>query len=229
MNLSKKGLIVSCYASYDINSGMDDSYIMTKIAQESVLGGAVAIRTNLEHVSAIKKSIQVPVIGIKKIAKGDGFRITPTMTEVDQLVNAGADLIAIDATHRERYDDLTLEEFIKSIRAKYPDLGLIGDISTLEEGITAFSYGLDYVGTTLSGYTPYSKNPIVFNQVPIPEPDFEIIEDLVKNGVNKIIAEGRYSSNEHYRKALDLGASFIVVGTMVTNPRAIVKNIVLED
>ena len=184
----KGGLIVSCYADSAINPYMDNSIAIQCLAQSCVAGGAKAIRTNLEHVKAIAEVVDVPLIGIKKIYKGDdplhsSFRITPTMDEVDQLVAAGVDGIAIDGTQRERYDDLSLEEFVNKIKNKYPELFVIADISTVEEGIRASKAGVDAVGTTLSGYTPYSKNPIIFGTVPSPDPDYEIIKELKTAGV----------------------------------------------
>ena len=90
----KNGLIVSCYAGADFNEEMARPETMLCVANSCIAGGACAIRTNYENVSAIKKAVQVPVIGIKKIYKsGDmfegDFRITPTLKEVEALLKAG--------------------------------------------------------------------------------------------------------------------------------------------
>lgn len=229
----KGGLIVSCYADPSINPYMDNSVAMACVAKSCVAGGASAIRTNLEHVRAIKEVIDVPLIGIKKIYKGQdelnsSFRITPTMKEVDALVEAGVDGIAIDATQRERYDDLTLEEFVSQIKEKYPNIFIVADISTLEEGIRAHKAGVDAVGTTLSGYTPYSKNPILFGTVPSPDPDYEIIEELRKAGIERVIAEGRINDGTKMKKCLEAGATSVVIGTSITEPKKIVKTILYD-
>jgi N-acylglucosamine-6-phosphate 2-epimerase len=226
------GLIVSCYAGHDLNEEMSDPYVMACMANSCVNGGAVAIRTNLENVAAIRKAVDVPLIGIKKVYKSGGiedsnFRITPTLKEVEELVNAGADIVAVDATKRERYDQFTLKEFIKKIREKW-DIGIVGDISTVEEGVAAFEAGVDAVGTTLSGYTPYSKNPIVFGTLPLPDPDYQIITELKQAGVPFIIAEGRIDSGTKMKKALDSGASAVVIGTSITEPKKIVKTILMN-
>ena len=227
----KGGLIVSCYASDDINTDMASEETMRRVAVSCVNGGAIAIRTNLENVREIKKAISVPLIGIKKIHgnKDDlsDFRITPTMKEVKDLYDAGVDAIAIDGTCRDRYDQLSLKEFIGQIKSTY-DLVVIADVSTLEEGIYAWNCGVDMVGTTLSGYTSYSKNPIVFGTVPSPEPDYEIIKQLVENGVEKVIAEGRINNGIQMRKALEAGAYAVVIGTSITEPRKIVKTILYD-
>lgn len=232
LNSIKGGLIVSCYASEDLNEEMNDPFVMACMAQSCLAGGASAIRTNLENVAAIRKVIKVPLIGIKKVYKSGGiadsnFRITPTLKEVKELVEAGADIIAIDATKRERYDDLTLSEFIKKIREQW-NVGIVGDISTVEEGLNAVKAGVDAVGTTLSGYTPYSKNPIVFGALPLPDPDYQIISELKAAGVPYIIAEGRVDSGEKMKKALAAGASAVVIGTSITEPKKIVKTILMN-
>lgn len=228
----KNGLIVSCYAGADFNEEMARPETMLCVANSCIAGGACAIRTNYDNVSAIKKAVQVPVIGIKKIYKsGDmfegDFRITPTLKEVEALLKAGADAIAVDGTLRERYDALTIREFISEIKRQF-NAFLITDISTLEEGVAAWEYGADMVGTTLSGYTPYSKNPIRFGTLPSPDPDYEIIAELKKAGVKHIVAEGRITNGEKMRKALDAGAYCVVIGTSITEPKKIVKTI-LQD
>ncbi len=228
----KGGLIVSCYAGSDFNPEMGVPQTMACVAESVVAGGACAVRTNYENVAALKAAVSVPVIGIKKVYRsGDmftgDFRITPTLREVEQLLEAGADGIAVDGTKRERYDDLTLEKFIGEIKKRF-NAFVIADISTLEEGVAAWNYGADMVGTTLSGYTSYSKNPIIFGQLPTPEPDYEIISDLRAKGVEHIIAEGRITNGEKMRKCLDAGAWSVVIGTSITEPKKIVKTI-LQD
>ena len=147
------------------------------------------------------------------------------MDEVDQLVAAGVDGIAIDGTQRERYDDLSLEEFVNKIKNKYPELFVIADISTVEEGIRASKAGVDAVGTTLSGYTPYSKNPIIFGTVPSPNPDYEIIKELKTAGVSRVIAEGRINDGSKMKKCIEAGAFAVVIGTSISEPAKIVKTI----
>lgn len=228
----KGGLIVSCYAGDDINPEMALPEAMACMARSCAAGGAAAIRTNLENVSAVRKAVDVPLIGIKKIYRsgdvnGGDFRITPTLKEVEALLKAGADGIAIDGTIRSRYDDLTLAQFIQEIKKQFHTF-VVADVSTLEEGVAAWEYGADMVGTTLSGYTPYSKNPIKFGELPTPEPDYGIIAELRAAGVKHIVAEGRYTNGRKLRRALDAGAHSVVIGTSITEPRKIVKTILLD-
>ena len=101
---------------------------------------------------AIKEETGLPVIGLIKI-KYPGFEsyITPTMKEVDELVEAGSDVIALDCTDMKRGDGKTVDQFITEVRTKYPDAILMADISTYEEGVRAWKLGMDIVGTTMSG------------------------------------------------------------------------------
>ena len=229
----ENGLIISCYAGPDINPEMGHPLVMAHMAKACLAGGANAIRTNAQNVTEVRKMIgdDVPLIAIKKIYENgyDGdFRITPTMDVVDELVSYGCDAIAIDATQRKRYDELTLEEYVAQIKEKYPELVIIADISTVEEGVRAWKAGVDIVGSTLSGYTPYSKNPIVFGSLPTPDPDYEILTELKEAGVGRIIAEGRYDSGEKLKKGLEAGANAVVIGTSITQPSKVVKNILMN-
>ena len=228
----KGGLIVSCYAGADFNAEMAVPETMVCVAKSCIAGGAKAIRTNCENVAAVKAAVDVPVIGLKKIYRsGDmisgDFRITPTLKEVEELIKAGADGVAVDGTVRERYDGKTLEQFIGAVKKEF-DSCVSTDIPTLDEGAPRWPCGADMVGTTLSGYTPYSKNPLPFGTLPSPEPDYEIIRELRAAGVPYIVAEGRITNGEKMRRALDAGAHSVVIGTSITEPRKIVKTILLD-
>ena len=125
----KGGLIVSCYAGADFNAEMAVPETMVCVAKSCIAGGAKAIRTNCENVAAVKAAVDVPVIGLKKIYRsGDmisgDFRITPTLKEVEELIKAGADGVAVDGTVRERYDGKTLPlwhcPLFRSVRHRLP-------------------------------------------------------------------------------------------------------------
>ncbi len=216
------GLIVSCYADADYNVLFDHPNAMEALATSVVRGGAVAIRVNAKHVEMIKKATEVPVIGIQKIYRDGEMRITPTLNEVAILVKSGVDAVAIDATKRTRFDGLLLAQYIGAIKREYP-VAVIGDISTYEEAVSAAESGIDAVGTTLSGYTPYSFIQGNLGEIPAPPPDIELVKRLSKTISIPIIAEGRYKTPERAAQALAAGAHAVVVGTAISNPQKIVE------
>ncbi len=216
----KGKLIVSCQALEGEPLYIEDNSVMPLMARAAKQAGAAAIRTNgVRDVIGIKEETNLPIIGIiKKGYEGYEQYITVTMDEIDQLVQAGADIIAMDCTLRERVDGRSVSEFIQTIKEKYPQIILMADISNLEEGINAWKAGIDMVGTTLSGYTEYTLK--------LEEPDFKLIEDLAKNIDIPIIAEGRIHTPEQATKALDLGAHAVVVGGAITRPLEIATRFV---
>ena len=220
LNKIKGNLIVSCQALEGEPLYIVDSTIMPLMARAAKQAGACAIRTNgVRDVIGIKAETGLPIIGIiKKSYEGYEQYITVTMREVDQLVKAGADIIALDCTLRSRADGKTVADYIKEIKVKYPEMILMADISNLEEGINAWKAGIDLVGTTLSGYTPYTEKSEY--------PDFKLIEDLAKSIDIPIIAEGRIHKPEQLVKALNAGACCVVVGGAITRPLEIAKRFV---
>ncbi|SNX54583.1 N-acetylmannosamine-6-phosphate 2-epimerase [Thermoanaerobacterium sp. RBIITD] len=212
----ENGLIVSCQALED--EPLHSPFIMAKMAKAAEMGGAVAIRANgYEDIKAIRKEVKLPIIGlIKKSYSGYIPYITPTIEEVDKVIKAGADIVAIDATKLIKPGNITTNDLLKEIKKLYPNVLVMADISTYEEGLEAEKIGFDIVSTTLSGYTDYSKKN--------DKPDFDLIESLAKDIKVPLIAEGRIWTPEEAIKALDLGAYAVVVGTAITRPQEITKH-----
>lgn len=216
----KGQLIVSCQALEDEPLYCEEMSLMPFMAKAAMLAGAKGIRANsVRDIVEIKKAVALPIIGIiKKDYSGGEQYITVSMKEIDELVGAKTDIIALDCTLRPRYDGITINEHIKNIKEKYPNIILMADISTFEEAKNAEKMGIDFIGTTLSGYTPYSKK--------IEGPDFELIEKLVKELNTPIIAEGRIYNPEQAKKMLDLGVHCVVVGGAITRPLEITKRFI---
>jgi N-acylglucosamine-6-phosphate 2-epimerase len=211
----KNGLIVSCQALS--NEPLHSPFIMAKMAKAAEMGGAVAIRANgYEDIKAIRREVKLPIIGlIKKNYEGYKPYITPTIEEVSAVVKAGADIVAIDATKLIKPGDISTKDLLREVKKLYPNILVMADISTYNEGIEAEKVGFDIVSTTLSGYTDYSPK--------IDGPDFELIEKLSKVLKIPLIAEGRIWTPEEAIKALELGAYAVVVGTAITRPQEITK------
>lgn len=213
------GLIVSCQALED--EPLHGANIMAKMALAAKLGGAAGIRANgAADIGAIKKIVDLPVIGIiKKVYGGSDVYITPTMAEVDALAEAGADIIATDATGRARPGGESLAEFYARARGKYPRILLMADVSTLDEAVRAEKLGFDIAATTLSGYTEYTKGTKL--------PNFRLLKRMIDALGIPVIAEGGICEPRQLKKAVaGIGAFAAVVGTAITRPREITRRFV---
>lgn len=208
----KGQLIVSYQALPSEPLYVEEKSIMYLMARAAKQAGSPCIRTSsIRDVLAIKEETDLPVIGIIKIVY-DGYDsyITPTMKEVDELYAADADIIALDCTMRRRGDGSTINEFIAQIKEKYPDVVLMADISTYEEGVNAWKCGVDFVGTTLSGYTDYSPK--------VDGPDVELVKKLSETIDIPVIAEGKVHYPDEAVQMLEAGAYAVVVGGAITRP-----------
>ena len=217
INQLKGKLVVSCQALP--HEPLHSSFIMGRMALAAKEGGAVGIRANTkEDIKEIKSQVDLPVIGIVKRDYEDSkIYITPTMKEIDELMEVKPEIIALDATRSVRPGGLTLEGFFRQIKEKYPDQLLMADCSTVEEALHADELGFDFIGTTLVGYTEQSKND------KIEANDFEIIREIVAKAKHRVIAEGNINTPEKAKRVIELGAYSVVVGSIITRPQLITK------
>lgn len=196
------GLIASCQPVDD--GPMDKPEIVAAMAQASVIGGAAGLRIEgVENLKAARPTVQVPIIGIVKRDLPDSpIRITPFLHDIEALAKAGADIIAVDGTHRPR--PVELESAVKKIH----ELGCLAmaDCSNLEEGLHCQKLGFNIIGSTMSGYT---------GGVVPKEPDYQLVKDLKKAGC-RVMAEGRYNTPELAKTAIEIGADFVTVGSALT-------------
>lgn len=214
----KDGFIVSCQAL--ANEPLFGSDMMAAMAVAAEAGGAAAIRANTPlDIAAIKMRCTVPVIGLyKKHYPDSEVYITPTFREVQEIVRAGADVVAIDSTAMTRPGNDTLERLIADIRKSFPETPIMADVSTFEEGIAAMQLGVDVVSTTMSGYTPHSPQQSV--------PDIALVARLAVLGKVPVFAEGRIWTIDECVRCFEAGAHAVVVGTAITRPQEIVRRFV---
>ncbi len=216
----KGKLVVSCQAL--AHEPLHSDFIMSRMAAAAEQGGAAAIRANgVEDVKAILRSVELPVIGIiKRDYPGSEVYITPTMTEIDELMSVAPQMIALDATLHQRPGELQLPELIAAIRAKYPSLLLMADIATLEEAVNAGHLGFDCVGTTLHGYTKETVGRKLALE------DFRFLREVLAAVELPVIAEGNVETPEMAARCLTLGAHAVVVGGAITRPQQITRRFV---
>lgn len=206
-------LVVSCQA--DAGSPMRRPAVIAALALAAELGGAGAVRVQgYADVAAVRAVTGLPLIGLTKTERADtDIYITPTSQEAVRLAQLGCEIVAVDATLRPRP-----EPFAQIARQVQAAGGLVmADVSTPEEGRRAMQGGADVLSTTLSGYTPYSPQ--------LAEPDWPLMQALAAEGF-PFMAEGRISTPAQARRALDLGALAVVVGSAITRPDVITRTFV---
>jgi N-acylglucosamine-6-phosphate 2-epimerase len=211
----RHGLVVSCQAPAD--SPLHNPMVIAAIARATVNRGAVGVRVDTPaHVEAVRQQVQVPIIGLwKQQILGCEVYITPQFHHAQAIAQAGADIIAIDATLRDRPNGETVKSLIAQI---HQTLGLpvMADVDTREAAIAAVEAGADLVGTTLYGYTDATRH-----QTP---PGFDLLAQLVTQLSVPIICEGGVASPQMAERAMDLGAYAVVVGTAITGIDALVAS-----
>lgn len=214
-----QGLIVSCQALPD--EPLHSSFIMSKMALAAYQGGAVGIRANTkEDIQAIQQEVDLPIIGIvKRDYEGSKVFITATSQEVDELIESSCEVIALDATTQTRPKE-SLSELVAYIREHAPNVEIMADISTLEEAKQADELGFDYIGTTLRGYTDYTKGHILY------EDNFQFLKDVLEAVDAKVIAEGNVITPEMFETVSNLGVHCTVVGGAITRPKEITQRFV---
>ena len=233
-------LIVSCQAYPD--SPLYGAEFIAAFAKCAELGGAGGIRACwAENIRAVKAAVKLPVIGINKVTCGESMRpdrvyITPSFESAAEVIEAGCDILGMDMTPRGRnWSEIGL--LVEQIKRAYPNMPIMADISTLDEGVMAEQLGADIVSTTLSGYTLESIRQMkgyeflleVYQSTgEIPEfpPDYDLIAALKKQISVPINAEGRFWERAEVQQGFASGASMVTVGSAITAPEAITKRFV---
>lgn len=209
---AQKGLIVSCQALP--GEPLYWQGTMARMALAAEQGGSIGIRANgPDDIRDIKATVKLPVIGLlKRDIPGSDIYITPELIDVQAIIDAGADVVAMDMTNRED----RAERVVSLIRHCHEaGVAVMADISTFEEGLLAEALGADLISTTMSGYTPYSPKQ--------EGPDIELVRQLAKRLKKPLVAEGRIWSPAEAIEAMTAGAEYVVVGGAITRPQFITQ------
>lgn len=215
--LLQKGLIVSCQAQDD--NPLNNPEYLAVMAESAEKGGAVAICVNgFDNITAMKKRVTLPIIGLNKLQDGTGATIiTPHFESAKAIALAGADIIALDATFRKSDIKEDTKTFIQRIHEEL-NLPVLADVSTVEEALYAEQIGADYISTTLAGYTQDNPYPPEEQYLP----DFQVIDNILLSSVKTpIIAEGRFWTASDVAQAMRMGCHAVVIGKAITDPMAI--------
>ena len=206
-------LIVSCQASPE--SPLHRPEFIAALALCAERGGAGGVRIDgPADIAAVRGAVTVPIIGIHKIRGSSPVYITPTLEAARAVADAGAHIVAVQATRERETAEAPLRDLIARIHDEY-GLPVMADVSTLEEGLAAAAAGADLVATTLAGYTPHSRH--------LPGPDLDLVRDLAGQSPVPVVAEGRITTPEEAHAARRAGAWAVVVGRAITSPEEITR------
>ncbi len=189
-------LIVSC---------QDNAHWTLRMA---IKGGCGGLRLNGPTDVKIARLVNrdIPIIACWKIkASGYGIYITPTVDQIKPLVDAGADIIAFDATSRKRPVPVcVMSETIHNCGALS-----MADVHYAKEGISAAAAGADFIATTLN-----------------PNLEGVLLHQLSEGTSATIVEEGGIRTPEEAKLAIEYGADLVVVGTAITRPQEITRKFV---
>ena len=204
-----RGLVVSCQAPP--GSAMGQSAVMAAMAAAAVAGGAVAIRANgTADIEAIRATVDVPIIGLFKQIDSSGMQwITPDLEAARAVVDAGCDIVAMDATLRSPRLGPPAADLIDAIRSRL-GMPVLADVDSVAAGLAAERAGAEALATTLSGYTDEPSAP--------DGPDIALVGQLAGTATRPVIAEGRYATAAQVNEAFSAGAHAVVIGAAITDP-----------
>lgn len=219
LNKVKGGLIISCQAQP--NEPLFSSFIMGKMALASTQAGAVGIRAStVIDIEEIRKNTDLPIIGIIKENYDDSkVFITPTLKEALELADANVEIIALDATDDPRPNGEKLEDIVKELKSKYPEIALMADCSKMEDVYNAEKIGFDIIGTTLFGTEEDGSGEIFLN-------DSAILKEIINNVKIPLIVEGHIDTPELAAKVQKLGPWAMVIGSSITRPQWIAQRFI---
>jgi N-acylglucosamine-6-phosphate 2-epimerase len=209
------GLIVSVQAR--VGSALDDPHVLAAMARAAEENGAVGVRIQgVRNLEAVRKRVTVPIVGIiKREYAGYEPYITPTLQEVREVLDCGAEIVAFDATARAHPTGTAIAELVAAIHSG--GALAMADCALGDDGVSACAAGADIVATTLSGYTKESRGQTL--------PAFDLVRAFAELETF-VVCEGGIHQPADAAKAVQAGADAIVVGTAITNTEWLVKQYV---
>jgi N-acylglucosamine-6-phosphate 2-epimerase len=199
------GLIVSVQAP--AGSALDDPYVLAAMARAAQDAGAVGVRMQgIANLRAARERVTVPIVGIvKRNCPGFEPYITPGLSDVRAILDTGCEIVAFDATRRERPDGSSTAQFVAAVRAG--GALAMADCACASDGSQAVAAGADIVATTLCGYTAETAGTSL--------PALELVRAFSSLGCF-VICEGGVATPKSGQAAIAAGADAIVVGTAIT-------------
>lgn len=213
-----RGVIVSC--QLDPDEPLHTAQHCALFAQAAESGGAAAVRAEgVQNIQEIRATTRLPLIGCTRDRYADGWMlVTPDMAAVDQLARVGCDVVALDATLRLRPNGLDGIRFLADVRKRHPDLPILADISTFEEGVRAADMGASGLSTVLCGRTKET-----YEQSLVASPNVDLIYRLATTVSIPVFAEGFIWNTADASEAIEAGAYGVIVGGAITRPRVITQ------
>lgn len=206
------GLIVSVQARS--GSALDDPYVLAAMARAAQENGAAGVRIQgVNNLQAVRKRLTIPIIGIiKREYAGYEPYITPTLREVREVLDCGADVVAFDATGRPRPQETGVDALVAAIHAG--GALAMADCALPADGAAARGAGAEILATTLCGYTKETQGHAL--------PALDLVGQLAELDAF-VICEGGIHAPESGASALACGADAVVVGTAITNTEWLVR------
>jgi N-acylglucosamine-6-phosphate 2-epimerase len=182
--------------------------------------GAAGVRVNgVGNIMAVSKRLEIPIIGIEKLySPSSRVYITPTYESVRRVCRAGADIVALDCTGRRRPMAASLAEILERAKHEYDGV-IMADVATLAQGHRAAELGVHVVATTLYGYTEDTRG--------CEGPPLKLLQNLVRELDIPVILEGWVRTPSEVKRAFDLGAHAVVVGTAITGIEFLVEHFLI--
>lgn len=214
-------MIVSCQAYEDTPLYGPD--YMKAMAASVLMGGAGGIRACWpQDIRAIRTVCDKPIVGIyKDFADGDPLDsvfITARFEHAKAVIDAGADILGIDCTIRPNRSLDELLRLLDQIKTAYPDIPIMADLATVEEGVAVAGSGMvDIISSTLNGYTRESLADKGEG------PNCRIVRELKEKVTLPVNAEGRIWTLEDLESVLEAGADMVTIGTVITRPHLITE------